>query len=120
LLKLGFDVVQSTVSTRAAQGRTPRSRTIPSSHRGLRRRTKACIAGADHPDIGESPIYEKYVELAQVQYEIPGRTTAVRPLQDRLAHSGRQLNVRLRVQNFLTVAEVVAKFEYDRLSFGSV
>jgi DNA-binding transcriptional LysR family regulator len=67
-----------------------------------------CIARADHPDIGDSLTYEKYVELAQVQYEIPGRTTAVQLLQDRLARSGRQLNVRFRVQNFLTVAEVVA------------
>jgi DNA-binding transcriptional LysR family regulator len=67
-----------------------------------------CIARADHPDIGESLSYEKYLELAQVQFDIPGRTTTGQLLQERLARAGRQLNIRFRVQNHLTVADVVA------------
>lgn len=67
-----------------------------------------CIVRVDHPDIGDSLPYDRYVEMEHVQFDIPDRTTTVQVLQERLARAGRQLNIRFRVQSFLTVAEVVA------------
>jgi DNA-binding transcriptional LysR family regulator len=67
-----------------------------------------CIARAAHPNLRDGLTYEQYLELPHVQYDIPGKTTTERLLQDRLARDGRQRNVKYHVQNPLTVAEIVA------------
>lgn len=69
-----------------------------------------CIARRAHPRLREddSLTYEKYVELPHVQYDIPGKTTTERLLQERLSRDGHQQNIRYHVQNPLTVAHIVA------------
>jgi DNA-binding transcriptional LysR family regulator len=69
-----------------------------------------CIARREHPRLREdnSLTYERYVELPHVQYEIPGKTTTERLLQERLSRDGHQQNIKYHVQNPLTVAHIVA------------
>jgi DNA-binding transcriptional LysR family regulator len=68
-----------------------------------------CIARRGHPVLRNGGLtYEKYVRMPHVQYEIPGRTTTGQLLEERLSRDGHHHNVKLRVQNFVTVAEVVA------------
>jgi DNA-binding transcriptional LysR family regulator len=69
-----------------------------------------CIARAGHPLLRDSHdlTYETYVELTHIQYDIPGKTTTERLLQERLSRDGRQQKIQYYVQNCLTVAEVVA------------
>jgi DNA-binding transcriptional LysR family regulator len=69
-----------------------------------------CIASRAHPTLREdSPLtYEKYLDLGHVQYDIPGKTTTGRLLQERLAQDGRERNIKYQVQNPLTVAHIVA------------
>jgi DNA-binding transcriptional LysR family regulator len=69
-----------------------------------------CIARDAHPRLrGDDGLtYEKYVELPHIQYDIPGKTTTRRLLQERLARDGHQQNIMYHVQNCITVAEVVA------------
>lgn len=68
-----------------------------------------CIARSDHPELRNAGLtYEKYVSLPQVQYEIPGKTTTGQLLEERLSRDGYRHNLIFRVQNFVTVAEVVA------------
>jgi DNA-binding transcriptional LysR family regulator len=68
-----------------------------------------CIARAAHPKLRDDGLtYEKYLELPHVQYDIPGKTTTERLLQERLARDGQQRNIKYHVQNPLTVAEIVA------------
>jgi len=68
-----------------------------------------CIARAEHPGLRDEGLtYEKYLELPHVQYDIPGKTTTERLLQERLARDRRQRNIKYHVQNPLTVAEIVA------------
>jgi DNA-binding transcriptional LysR family regulator len=69
-----------------------------------------CIARVGHPLLrsAEDLTRERYLELPQVQYDIPGKTTSERLLHERLAREGRQLRIRYHVESPLTVAEVVA------------
>jgi DNA-binding transcriptional LysR family regulator len=68
-----------------------------------------CIARQAHPKLRDDGLtYEKYLELPQVQYDIPGKTTTERLLQERLARDGQQRNIKYHVLNPLTVAEIVA------------
>jgi DNA-binding transcriptional LysR family regulator len=68
-----------------------------------------CVARAGHPNLCEEGLtYEKYLELPHVQYDIPGKTTTERLLQERLARDGQQRNIKYHVLNPLTVAEIVA------------
>jgi DNA-binding transcriptional LysR family regulator len=68
-----------------------------------------CIARADHPELRDNILsYEDFVRLPHVQYEIPGHTTTGQLLQERLSQDGHRQNVKFRVQNFITVAEVVS------------
>jgi DNA-binding transcriptional LysR family regulator len=68
-----------------------------------------CIARSDHPALRSGGLtYEKYVSIPHVQYDIPGKTTTGQLLEERLSRDGHRHNVKLRVQNFVTVAEVVA------------
>jgi DNA-binding transcriptional LysR family regulator len=69
-----------------------------------------CIARLEHPMLGEDGdlTYEKYVGLPHVQYDIPGKTTTERVLQERLSRDGHQQNIKYHVQNPLTVAHIVA------------
>jgi DNA-binding transcriptional LysR family regulator len=68
-----------------------------------------CIARAGHPELRDGNLtYEKYVNLDHVQFDIRGRTTTELLLHDCLAKNGHQAKVKFRVQNFLTVAEIVA------------
>jgi len=69
-----------------------------------------CIARRAHPGLraDDSLTYQKYVELPHVQYDIPGKTTTERLLQERLSRDGHQQNIRYHVQNPLTVAQIVA------------
>jgi DNA-binding transcriptional LysR family regulator len=69
-----------------------------------------CIARRGHPILGEDGglTYEQYVGLPHVQYDIPGKTTTERLLQERLSRDGHQQNIKYHVQNPLTVAHIVA------------
>jgi DNA-binding transcriptional LysR family regulator len=68
-----------------------------------------CIARAGHPELQDGNLtYEKYVKLDHVQFDVRGRTTTELLLQECLAQKGHRPNVKFRVQNFLTVAEIVA------------
>jgi DNA-binding transcriptional LysR family regulator len=68
-----------------------------------------CVARAGHPNLCEEGLtYEKYLELPHVQYDIPGKTTTERLLQERLARDGQQRNIKYHVLNPLTIAEIVA------------
>jgi DNA-binding transcriptional LysR family regulator len=68
-----------------------------------------CIARRDHPALRNGGLtYEKYVSIPHVQYDIPGKTTTGQLLEKRLSRDGYRHNVKFRVQNFVTVAEVVA------------
>ena len=69
-----------------------------------------CIARRGHPLLAENSglTYEKYVALPHVQYDIPGKTTTERVLQERLSRDGYQQNIKYHVQNPLTVAHIVA------------
>ena len=68
-----------------------------------------CIARHDHPELRNAELtYEKYIDIPHVQYDIPGKTTTGQLLEERLSRDGYRHNVQLRVQNFVTVAEVVA------------
>jgi DNA-binding transcriptional LysR family regulator len=68
-----------------------------------------CIARAGHPELRDGNLtYEKYVKLDHVQFDVRGRTTTELLLHEYLAKKGHQANVKFRVQNFLTVAEIVA------------
>jgi len=68
-----------------------------------------CIARSDHPALRNGGLtYEQYVSIPQVQYDIPGKTTTGQLLEERLSRDGYRHNVKFRVQNFVTVAEVVA------------
>ncbi|MGH7106787.1 MAG: LysR family transcriptional regulator [Acetobacteraceae bacterium] len=69
-----------------------------------------CIARSSHPvlrSVGDLT-FPRYLELPHVQYDIPGKTTSVRLLHERLAREGRQRPIRFHVQSPGTVAEVVA------------
>lgn len=71
-----------------------------------------CIARADHPKLRDDALsYEKYVALPQIQYDVPGRITTGLLLEEKLAQEGHALLRKFRVQNPLTVAEVVAHSE---------
>jgi DNA-binding transcriptional LysR family regulator len=77
--------------------------------RTLFKDTLVCIARAAHPLLRDDVLtYEKYLELPQIQYDIPGKTTTERLLQERLSREGQQQNIKYHVQNPLTVAEIVA------------
>jgi DNA-binding transcriptional LysR family regulator len=68
-----------------------------------------CIARADHPLLRDGNLtYERYVELPHVQFDVPSKTTTELLLHERLARDGHRPNVKFRVQNLLTVGEVVA------------
>ena len=68
-----------------------------------------CIARTDHPELRNNDLtYQKYVSIPHVQYDIPGKTTTGQLLDERLSRDGYRQNVKFRVQNFVTVAEVVA------------
>jgi DNA-binding transcriptional LysR family regulator len=68
-----------------------------------------CIARADHPILHNDELtYEKYLQLSQIQYEVPGKTTTDLLLEEKLSQRGYRRNVKFRVQSSLTVAEVVA------------
>jgi DNA-binding transcriptional LysR family regulator len=68
-----------------------------------------CIARADHPILRDGELtYEKYLQLAQIQYDVPGKTTTDLLLEEKLSQRGYRRNVKFRVQSSLTVAEVVA------------
>ncbi|HEY3791095.1 MAG TPA: LysR family transcriptional regulator [Bradyrhizobium sp.] len=68
-----------------------------------------CIARADHPALRQGGLtYDQYVSMPQVQYDIPGKTTTGQLLEERLSRDGHRHDVKYRVQNFDTVAEVVA------------
>src|SRR4030088_2197960 len=71
--------------------------------------TLVCIARAAHPMLRDDGLtYEKYLELPHIQYDIPGKTTTERLLQERLSREGHEQNIKYHVQNPLTVAEIVA------------
>ncbi|MDB6089184.1 MAG: transcriptional regulator, LysR family [Gammaproteobacteria bacterium] len=69
-----------------------------------------CIARAAHPKLrdGDGLTYAQYLELPHIQYDIPGKTTTERLLQERLSREGHQQNIKYHVQSPLTVAEIVA------------
>jgi DNA-binding transcriptional LysR family regulator len=69
-----------------------------------------CIARRAHPGLSEDShlSYEKYVELPHVQYEIPGKTTTERLLEERLSRDGQRRNIKYHVQTPLSVARLVA------------
>jgi DNA-binding transcriptional LysR family regulator len=68
-----------------------------------------CIARATNPAlIGTELTYEKYVELEHVQFDVPGRTTTELLLNKTFDRRGRRPQIRFRVQNFASVADVVA------------
>jgi DNA-binding transcriptional LysR family regulator len=68
-----------------------------------------CIARADHPELRDDALtYDKFVRLPHIQYEVPSRTTTAQLLEERLSQDGYRQDVRFRVQNFITVAEVVS------------
>jgi DNA-binding transcriptional LysR family regulator len=68
-----------------------------------------CIVRAGHPKLRDNHLTcEQYLDLPQVQYDIPGKTTTERLLQERLARDGKQRNIKFHVVNPLTVAEIVA------------
>jgi DNA-binding transcriptional LysR family regulator len=68
-----------------------------------------CIARSDHPALRNGALtYEKFVSIPHVQYDIPGKTTTGQLLEERLTRDGYRHNVKFSVQNFVTVAEVVA------------
>jgi DNA-binding transcriptional LysR family regulator len=68
-----------------------------------------CIARAGHPKLRDDALtYEKFVQLPQILYDVPGRLTTGLLLEERLAQEGHPLTVKFRVQNSLTVGEVVA------------
>jgi DNA-binding transcriptional LysR family regulator len=68
-----------------------------------------CIARAGHPKLRDDRLtYEKYLQLPQIQYDVPGRTTTGILLEQRLAQDGSGPVVKFRVHNSLTVGEVVA------------
>jgi DNA-binding transcriptional LysR family regulator len=69
-----------------------------------------CIARTSHPKLRDDNdlTYAMYVELPQIQYDIPGRTTTEILLQERLLKDGHHQNIKYHVQNSLTVADVVA------------
>jgi|SRR5882757_133156 DNA-binding transcriptional LysR family regulator len=68
-----------------------------------------CIARAAHPRLRDDTLsYEKYIELAHIQYDIPGKTTTERLLQEHLSRNGHQQNIKYHVENPTTVAYTVA------------
>jgi len=67
-----------------------------------------CIARAGHPALEDGLSYERYVALPHVQFDTPSKTTTELLLHERLAQRGDRPFVQFRVQNLLTVAEIVA------------
>ncbi|WP_011582856.1 MULTISPECIES: LysR family transcriptional regulator [Chelativorans] len=68
-----------------------------------------CIARAGHPALEDGNLsYERYVALPHVQFDTPSKTTTELLLHERLAQRGDRPFVQFRVQNLLTVAEIVA------------
>lgn len=69
-----------------------------------------CIARVDHPALAEDGLtYETYIKLPHVQFDVPSKTTTELILHERLARQGHQLDVQFRVQNLLTVGDLVAQ-----------
>lgn len=69
-----------------------------------------CIARTGHPGLqdGNNLTYETYLNLPHVQYDIPGKTTTERLLEERLARDGQRRNIKYHVLNPLSVAHLVA------------
>jgi DNA-binding transcriptional LysR family regulator len=67
-----------------------------------------CIAREAHRQLRDGLTFEKYLELSHAQYDIPGKTTTERLVQERLARDGRHRNIRYHVLNPLSVVELVA------------
>lgn len=69
-----------------------------------------CIVREGHPALVDNDLtYETYIGLPHVQFDVPSKTTTEIILHERLARQGHRLYVQFRVQNLLTVGEIVSQ-----------